>query len=77
MDASDTPAGADDPVQRLERWQEFGAIWRVAARADGTVTVWLCSCDGGEEIDRLTSSDPHLLEWLAGRSSNEEPDVRR
>lgn len=76
MDAFETAAGAEEPVQRLERWQEFGALWRIAAQTGGTVTISLCSCDGGEEIDRLTSSDPHLLQWLAGRSSSEEPDVQ-
>lgn len=59
-------------MERLERWQEFGAVWRVASRAAGTVAISLCRCDGGEEIDQLTSNDPDLLAWLGGRTSSEQ-----
>jgi hypothetical protein len=58
-------------VERLQRWQEFGAVWEVVARGSGTVTISLCRCDGGEEVERLTSDDPTLLDWLAGRTSSE------
>ncbi len=60
------------PIEVLERWQSFGATWRVVARAEGSVTVSLCRCDGGEEVQWLTSSNPELLGWLAGRTSSEE-----
>ena len=60
------------PIEVLERWQSFGATWRVVARAEGSVTVSLCRCDGGEEVQRLTSTNPELLGWLAGRTSSEQ-----
>lgn len=72
-DEEDTTATGEDPVDRLERWQQFGATWRVASRRAETVTISLCRCDGGEEIDRLTSDDANLLRWLAGRTSSEHP----
>lgn len=61
-------AMGEDSIERLERWQLFGGVWRVASRTAGTVTISLCRCDGGEEVDRLTSDDPDLLDWLAGRA---------
>jgi len=62
-----------DPVRTLERWEEFGATWRVVHRTPGTVTIALCRCDGGEEAQRLTSNSPALFRWLAGRTSSTAP----
>jgi len=66
----DKPPSED--LHRLLRWHEAGGTWRVAARSNASVTVSLCRCDGGEEMDRLSSSDNDLLEYLAGRSSSED-----
>ncbi len=60
------------PIEVLERWQSFGATWQVVARAEGSVTISLCRCDGGEEVQRLTSTNPELLGWLADRTSSEQ-----
>lgn len=70
-DGAGTAARNRDVMGRLERWQEFGAVWRVAAQSAGFVTIALCRCDDGEEVDRLTSNDPALLAWLGGRTSSE------
>jgi hypothetical protein len=56
-----------DPVAALRRWEDFGAVWRVTARTATTVTVSLCRCDDGEEVERFTSDDPGLLAYLHGR----------
>jgi len=58
-------------IERLERWREFGAVWRVVSRTREAVTIAFCRCDGGEEIDSLTSNDPDLLTWLDGLTSSE------
>lgn len=63
---------ADRPVTRLERWESFGATWQVLMRDGDRVTIALCRCDGGEEVERLTSDDPALLAYLDGRSTSEE-----
>ena len=48
-------------------------MWRVLGRHhDGGVTVGLYQCDGGEEVDRISSTDPRLLEYLKDRSISEE-----
>jgi len=57
-------------VAVLRRWEDAGAHWAVIARHAGSVTVALYRCDGGEEVDRITSTDPRLDEFLAGRENN-------
>lgn len=66
MAATDGPVD-DDPVRTLRRWEDAGAHWAVIGRGQGSVTVGLYRCDGGEEVDRLRSSDPRLMAFLAGR----------
>lgn len=53
-----------DPVDVLRRWEEHGGTWRVVARTDAEVTVSLCRCDGGEEMERLVSGDPALRAFV-------------
>ena len=61
-----------DVMAALDRWRDMGALWQVVARSSASVTVALCRCDGGEEVERLTSSDPAVLAFLAGRDSSED-----
>jgi len=56
-----------DFVAELRRWEDAGAVWEVVADTPGGVTVALLRCDGGEEVDRFTSDDPRLREYVAGR----------
>ena len=51
-------------MEVLRRWTEFGAVWEVVHRTDHQATVSLRRCDGGEEVSRLVSSDPALLDYL-------------
>ena len=60
----------DDPVEVLQRWADAGAHWAVITRHAGSITVGLYRCDGGEEVDRITSADPRMDEFIAGRESN-------
>lgn len=67
----------EQPVETLSRWSDSGAMWRVLRRTPTSITVSLRRCDDGEEVDRLTSSDPDLLTWIGDRSSSEDrPDQR-
>ncbi|MBV8930919.1 MAG: hypothetical protein JO152_17495 [Mycobacteriaceae bacterium] len=59
-----------DAVAVLQRWEDSGAHWAVVFRGQGEVTVALYRCDGGEEVDRFTSSDPALRAFLGDRASN-------
>ena len=68
--ARDDGVVGEDPVAALQRWEDAGAHWAVIARHTGSVTVGLYRCDGGEEVDRITSTDPRLDEFLAGRETS-------
>lgn len=61
---------AQDPVAQLQRWEDAGAVWEVLSAGPDRATVSLLRCDGGEEMERITSTDPALLEFLAGRTSS-------
>ena len=52
--------GPQGPVETLRRWEDFGGVWRVAYRDGSVVTLSLCRCDGGEEVERLTFEDAGL-----------------
>jgi hypothetical protein len=60
-------APSDDPVETLRRWEAFGATWQVVHSTPEQVTVSLCRCDGGEEVERLVSSDPALRAYVESR----------
>ncbi|WDZ89491.1 hypothetical protein [Nocardiopsis sp. HUAS JQ3] len=68
---SDRPR--QNPVETLVRWEDHGAVWRVVGRTASEVTVALCRCDGGEEVERLTSGDPGLLAFVDERLSPPPP----
>ncbi|MCV7204228.1 hypothetical protein B7435_12680 [Mycolicibacterium peregrinum] len=61
-----------DRVADLQRWQDSGAHWRVLTRTLDSLTISLLRCDGGEEVDRFTSSDPRLLEFVGTRTASDD-----
>jgi hypothetical protein len=61
-----------DRVAELQRWQDSGAVWEVIARSGRGATIGLLRCDGGEEVDRFTSDDPRLLDFIGDRWSSAE-----
>lgn len=56
--------------ETLQRWEDFGGVWRVVASDRHTATVSMCRCDGGEEVQRLTTRDAELVAWLAEHSES-------
>ncbi|GAB16601.1 hypothetical protein GOEFS_008_00100 [Gordonia effusa NBRC 100432] len=61
-----------DPLDTLLRWSDSGAIWRVLSRNRDSITIGLFRCDGGEEVDRITSAAPELRAYVGERSSSED-----
>lgn len=68
-EAAAVDSAAVGAVDVLRRWEDFGATWYVVGRGEEGVTISLRRCDGGEEMLRLVSKDPELLEFLAERES--------
>jgi hypothetical protein len=57
--------GIGPDVRVLQRWVDAGGLVRVVGRHADGVTVSMLSCTAGEEVDRLTSTDPAVPRWLA------------
>jgi hypothetical protein len=51
-------------LEKLRRWETAGGTWRWETQRGDTVTIALCRCDGGEEVDRLVSAEPALREYV-------------
>lgn len=59
-------------LQRLLRWRDSGATWRVLAVRDDAVTVSLCRCDDDtEEVDRLVSTESDLIAFARVHSGQD------
>jgi len=56
-----------EALERLRRWEESGATWRVLVRTPESVEIALLSCDAGEEMDRLRTADPAVLDHVDAR----------
>jgi hypothetical protein len=63
----------DSAVQVLRRWEGSGGVWRVLSRSPGRVHVVLLTCDAGEEMDRFTSTDRTVLEFIGLRTGSDDP----
>jgi hypothetical protein len=61
----------ESPVDKLQRWELSGATWRVLRRSEDSAEVELCTCTG-EPMERLTSGDPGLLDFLDARAAAED-----
>ncbi|MEX0429742.1 hypothetical protein AB3X52_19165 [Nocardioides sp. DS6] len=61
---------AETAAAVVRRWEESGGVWRVVGRRRGELTVSLCQCTGGEEVDRIVSADPALLAFVGDRASS-------
>jgi hypothetical protein len=59
-------------VADLRRWTDSGALWRVVRRSHEEVEISLCTCTGGEEVDRIVSREPAVLDYLGERWSSED-----
>lgn len=51
-------------LERLLRWEQAGATWEAVWPRAGEVTIVLCTCDSGEEVDRYTSTAADLLDYV-------------
>jgi hypothetical protein len=71
LDVGTMPETSD--LETLRRWEASGAVWRIADRRPGSVEIALLTCDGGEEVGRLLSSDPALLDYVGSWTGSDDP----
>lgn len=58
-------------VALLSRWESRGGHWQVVSETDAWLTIGLMSCDGGEEMSRVTGSRTAVLTaFLGGRTAS-------
>lgn len=59
------------PVERLQRWERAGGIWRVLGRsADGEIVVEMETCSG-EPMEQFASADADLLVYVGERTMSD------
>ena len=66
----------ESPIEVLERWERYGALWRARHVSDELAIVDLCTCHGEpvdvrdvgpeqvEPVERLESHDAELIAYL-------------
>ena len=62
---------SDDAVAVLRRWELFGGRWRVLARTERFVTLGLFTCDGGQEMSRVTATSGDFAAFLDARGGSD------
>lgn len=63
----------DSAYEQVRRWADSGGVWRVVSRTDERVEIVLLTCDAGEEMGRVTSTEPALLALAARQSGSDVP----
>jgi len=63
-------SGQESALEILRRWETAGGHWRVLARNPSGHIVALLRCDGGEETQRFTSTDPALATYIGDRETS-------
>lgn len=57
-----------EELEKLERWTDSGADYKVVHLSDEAAVVDLTTCSG-EPMERLESDDPRLIEYLRRESA--------
>ena len=53
----------------LERWELFGATWRVVELSDERAVLDMCACTG-QLVERRVSADRALIHYVRAASAN-------
>lgn len=61
---------SDGVVAVLSRWELYSGRWQVLARTESDVTVGLFTCDGGQEMSRVTATSDDFETFLRERRSS-------
>lgn len=60
----------ETPVEKVTRWEDFGALVRVRHLSERYAILDLCTCTG-EPVEHFESDDPGLIELLRARPATE------
>ena len=68
--------GQSGDLARLRRWEDSGALWQVMLRDANGVEIALLTCDAGEEMGRLRTNAPDVLDHVGDRRRSDDTDLR-
>ena len=68
--------GQSGDLERLRRWEDSGALWQVMLRDANGVEIALLTCDAGEEMGRLRTNAPDVLDHVGDRRRSDDTDLR-
>lgn len=58
-------------VEVLSRWEDSGGHWKVLHSTAGWIDIGFFTCDGGEQVSRVSGPRTTVLHsFLAGRSAS-------
>ena len=63
-----------DVLATVDRWQRAGGTWQLIISSRTSAVIALCTCTGGEEVDRISIDDPATLARLADLTDPVVPD---
>ncbi len=55
-----------DALAAVRRWEQAGGTWKLREARGEHVVVDLITCDGGEVMDQVASSDPEFVAYVQG-----------
>lgn len=55
----------------LERWELFGATWRVVELSDDRALLDMCACTG-QLVERRGSDDRALIDYVRGTADEDD-----
>jgi hypothetical protein len=59
-------------LEVLRRWETSGAVWQVLDRDPARLEIALLTCDAGEQVGRLVSTEPDLRGYVGERTRSDE-----
>lgn len=60
-----------EALDRLRRWEDSGATWRIVVRRPADVEIALLTCDAGEQVDRIVTADREVLDYVDRATGDE------
>jgi hypothetical protein len=59
-------------LEVLRRWESGGATWQVLARTPDLLDIALLTCDAGEQVGRLVSTDDDVRAYVGDRARSDD-----